>query len=118
VLNIDVAPTLLAAAGLRVPDGVQGEDFSRLYLADKAPAWRDEFFYEHPTITSRDRIPTSHAVVRRDWKYVYWPEFEYEQLFDLEKDPDESRNLASEPAAAVQRIAMRRKLEEWRLRVR
>ena len=58
------------------------------------PAWRDEFFYEHPTITSRDRIPSSQGVIRRDWKYVYCPEFDYEQLFNLKEDGQEFRNLA------------------------
>ena len=78
-LNIDGAPTVIAAAGLSLPDVMQGQSLSPLYLADEPPAWRDEFFYEHPTITSRDRIPASQGVIRRDWKYVYWPEFEYEQ---------------------------------------
>ena len=118
VLNIDVAPTIVAAAGLPVPNVMQGRDVSPLYLADKAPPWRDEFFYEHPTITSRDRIPASQGVVRRDWKYVYWPEFEYEQLFDLTKDGRELRNLASEPTAAARLAAARQKLKEWSTRVR
>lgn len=60
----------------------------------------DEFFYEHPTITSRDRIPSSQGVIRRDWKYVYWPEFAYEQLLNLKQDSEEIRHLANEPAAA------------------
>ena len=65
-LNIDIAPTVISAAGARVPDVIQGLDLSPLYVGDKRAAWRDEFFYEHPTITSRDRIPSSRAVVRRD----------------------------------------------------
>ena len=85
-----------------------------LYSADKAPAWRDEFFYEHPTITSRDRIPASQGVIRRDWKYIYWPEWHYEQLFNLKEDAAEIRNLADDPAHAGQRATMRQKLEEWR----
>jgi arylsulfatase A-like enzyme len=97
---------------------MQGLDLSPLYLAATPPAWRDEFFYEHPTVTSRDRIPSSHAVVRRDWKYVYWPEFEYEQLFDLKTDPEEIRNLADDPAQAAQRAMMRQKLDGWRARAR
>jgi arylsulfatase A-like enzyme len=113
VLNIDVAPTILAAVAQRVPQVMQGQDWSPLYLAKQAPAWRDEFFYEHPTITSRDRIPASRAVVRRDWKYVYWPEFDYEQLFNLSEDANEIRNLASDAAYADRRGGMRRKLEEW-----
>ena len=82
------------------------------------PAWRDEFFYEHPTITSRDRIPSSQGVIRRDWKYVYFPEFDYEQLFNLKEDAEEIRNLAQDPAHAGQRAKMRQKLEEWRERAR
>ena len=120
-LNIDVAPTILAAAGLPVPDVMQGRDLSPLYRADKAPAsttWRDEFFYEHPTITSRDRIPSSQGVIRRDWKYVYFPEFEYEQLFNLKEDGQEFRNLASESKYAGQLAKMRQKLSEWRERAR
>jgi arylsulfatase len=118
VLTIDLAPTLIAAAGLPVPSAIQGEDVSSLYLRDAPPRWRDEFFYEHPTITSRDRIPASQGVIRRDWKYVYWPEFEYEQLFDLKQDPDEIRNVAGQPAHADELARLRRSLEEWRRRAR
>jgi arylsulfatase A-like enzyme len=97
---------------------MQGQDLSPLYLAEKPPAWRDEFFYEHPTITSRDRIPSSRGVIRRDRKYVYWPEFEYEQLFDLKSDPEEMRNLVDNPAHASQLSNMRTRFAEWRQRVR
>jgi arylsulfatase len=118
VLNIDLAPTLVAAAGAPAPDAMQGRDLAPLYTADNAPVWRDEFFYEHPTITSRDRIPASQGVIRRDWKYVHWPEFDYEQLFNLNEDAQEVRNLAREPAHAGQLAKMRQKLEEWRARAR
>jgi len=64
-----------------------------LYLNAVPPAWRDEFYYEHPTITSKDRIPTSQAVIRKDWKYIEWPEFDYQQLFDLRSDPGRSATL-------------------------
>ena len=89
-LNLDVAPTLVSAAGLPVPAVMQGRDLSPLYLRTPAPAWRDEFFYEHPTITSKDRIPSSQGVIRRDWKYIEWPEFDYQQLFDLRADQETS----------------------------
>ena len=69
-------------------------------------------------ITSRDRIPTSHAVVRRDWKYVSWPEFDYEQLFDLGTDPGELANLADRPGHEGTRLDFRRRLEAWQARAR
>jgi arylsulfatase len=118
VLNIDLAPTVLAAVGVAVPATMQGVDVAPLYLAAQPPAWRDEFFYEHPTVTSRARIPSSQAVVRRDLKYVLYPEWEYEQLFDLRSDPTELRNLAGDASARALLETMRTKLADWRLRAR
>jgi arylsulfatase len=117
-LNLDVAPTVVAAAKLPVPAVMQGQDLGPLYLNATPPAWRDEFFYEHPTITSKDRIPSSQAVMRTDWKYVEWPEFDYQQLFDLQEDPGEIRNLAGQPAHAGRQAEMRKQLDVWRQRVR
>ena len=117
-LNIDVAPTLVRAAGAAIPESMQGVDLSGLYLGDRQGRERDEFFYEHPTITSRDRIPSSLALVRRDWKYVVWPEFGYDQLFDLRNDPGELVNLAGDPAQESVRQDFRRRLEAWQARAR
>lgn len=116
-LNIDLAPTIVAAADAPVPARMQGLDLARLYLAEDAGAQRDEFFYEHPTITSKDRIPSSVALVRRDWKYVVWPEFDYDQLFNLRDDPDELVNLAVDPAHESERRDYRRRLEAWQEKV-
>ncbi len=117
-LNLDVAPTIVAAAGLPVPAAMQGRDLGPLYLAARPPEWRDEFFYEHPTVTSRDRIPSSQGVIHRDWKYVEWPEFDFAQLFDLGRDPGEITNLAGQPALAARQAALRQQLETWRQRAR
>jgi len=113
-LNIDVAPTIVRAAGLPLPSVMQGEDVSPLYLESSMPAWREEFFYEHPTVTSKDRIPSSRAVVRRDWKYVEWPEFDYRQLFNLKDDPGELGNLATDSTHAAERSRMQAALTAWR----
>lgn len=117
-LNIDVAPTIVAAAGLPIPKTMQGGDLSALYLHPRPPAWRDEFFYEHPTITDKARIPSSQGVIRRDWKYIEWPEFDYRQLFDMKADPGELRNLAGNPVYASQQARLRRRLDAWRQRAR
>jgi arylsulfatase len=112
-LNIDLAPTIVRAAGLPVPEVMQGEDLAALYLGDEAPDWRDEFLYEHPTITDKNRIPTSLAVVRRDLKYTYWPEWEYEQLFDLRVDPTEKVNRVDDPSYTEELEKMRARLDDW-----
>jgi arylsulfatase A-like enzyme len=94
VLNVDLAPTILNAAEIPPPLSMQGEDLGPLYLGGPTPEWRTDFFYEHPIISNIERIPSSEALVTKDWKYFYWPDFEYEQLFDLRTDPQEEKDLA------------------------
>ena len=96
------------------PPAMQGADLSALYLGARRPAWREEFFYEHPTITSKARIPSSQALIRRDWKYTEWPEHDYRQLFDMKADPGELQNLAGNPAHADEQSKWRHRLEQLR----
>jgi len=112
VLSVDLAPFILQAARINVPTTMQGNDFSPLYLAEQSPNWRTEFFYEHPTISNKNRIPASEALVRKDMKYIWWPEFEYEELFDLKSDPHEQRNLVDHPDYTDTLAELRARLEE------
>lgn len=118
VLNVDTAPTILAAAGVTAPARMQGRDFAPLYLAGRKPTWRQEFFYEHATIRSTDFIPSSEALVRRDFKYIYWPDFKHEELFDLKRDPRETRNLALDPAQAKRLAQLRQRFAELKAQAR
>lgn len=99
-LNVDLAPTILAAAGVDAPVGMQGRDLAPL-LAGQAPDWREDFFYEHPTYRSKDFIPGSEALVTDEWKYVRWPDYDREQLFHLPTDPREENDRIADPAAAA-----------------
>jgi len=111
-LNADLAPTILAAAGVVAPATMQGRDFAPLYLSPAKPAWRTEFFYEHATIRNVDFIPSSEALVRKDVKYLWWPDFKHEELFDLKADPHEERNLAGDPAQRAQLDSLRKRFAE------
>jgi len=93
-LSIDLAPTILGAAGLPTPDVMHGQDFAPLYMGEgDTSAWRKEFFYEHPVHLREDIIPASEALVRKDYKYMLWPNYEVEQLFDLRNDTYELNDL-------------------------
>ena len=111
-LNVDLAPTFLAAAGIAAPARMQGRDLSALYLASNAPAWRTEFFYEHATIKNIHFIPSSEALVRKEVKYLYWPDFQHEELFDLTADRAETHNLAAAPNQAKTLASLRSRFAE------
>lgn len=103
-LNIDLAPTILSAAGVPVPPHMQGRDIAELYLGDTkaaAKSWRKDFFYEWSQGRPEDAeghgdlyfIPAVYALVARDYKYFYWPQTKYEQLYNVAIDPLEENDV-------------------------
>jgi arylsulfatase len=117
-LNVDLAPTILAAAGLKAPPKMQGSDIAPLYLASSRPQWRTEFFYEHAIIKDKSFIPASEALVRKDWKYFFWPDFDTEQLFNLTVDPIEENDLVADPAQRDRLTEMRKRFNELKAAAR
>jgi len=111
-LNADLAPTIVAAAGQAAPARMQGRDLAPLYLAATKPAWRTEFFYEHGIIRTKEFIPASEALVRREWKYVFWPDYNVEQLFHLKSDPLEENDVVGVAAHAAVLAEMRARFKE------
>jgi arylsulfatase A-like enzyme len=116
-LSIDLAPTMLALAGVAIPESMQGRDLTPL-LGDKPVSWREDWYYEHVYKTKPPRRPIveCEGVRTNDWKYIRYPEIEAysEQLFDLKSDPREEHNLAGDPAHAQMLSRLRGRCEEYR----
>jgi N-acetylglucosamine-6-sulfatase len=93
VANLDIAPTLLAAAGLEAPDGLEGADMLPLARAEDVP-WRTELLYEYYWERNFPQTPTVHAIREDRYKYIhYHGVWDIDELYDLQADPLESRNL-------------------------
>lgn len=94
VLNIDLAPTIYAYAGLNVPKEMDGENLQPL-LHDEETPWRNSWYFEHRF--SHPGIPKSEGVVTADWKFFRWYEQSGapEELYNVATDPLEVNNLAS-----------------------
>jgi len=109
VLNVDIAPTLVAAAGMPVPRVMQGYDLSKTYLSKKSNAIRTDFFYEHPFILNERFIQSSQALITTTEKYIIYPHYKYEEYFNLKTDPKEVRNSFAD-------IKNRKKIEKLKKR--
>jgi len=105
VLNIDLAPTLLDIAGVKVPSDMQGRSFRPL-LEGKKVEWRDDFFYEYFAEKAYPQTPTVLAVRTEDGKYVEYPEInDISELYDLRNDP--TRDAQPRPGPETRRQARR-----------
>jgi arylsulfatase A-like enzyme len=116
-LNIDVAPTLLAMAGVPVPAGMQGMDLQPL-LRDPKARGREEAYFEHVFTRPPPQpiTPKSEGVRTGRWKYVRYGDLKppLEQLFDLIADPHEEKNLAQDPGQAGTLAKLRARCDEYR----
>ncbi|MHC4992307.1 MAG: sulfatase family protein [Planctomycetota bacterium] len=113
-LNIDIAPTLLDLAGVAIPPAMQGRSLVPI-LEGEAPAdWRKDFFVEH--LFEHPQIPKHEGVRGERYKYARYFEQDpvHEELYDLQEDPLEARNLAGAPAHARRLQALRRRCDELR----
>ena len=115
---VDVPPTLLDAAGLPVPDDMQGISFLPLARGDSSGRPDDAFIQISESQVGR-------AVRTRRWKYsVYAPDgrpradaaatrYREEFLYDLEADPYELRNLIDCESHRGVAAVMRQRLVRW-----
>lgn len=97
VANIDIAPTMLAAAGLEAPEGMAGADMLPL-IAGKATKWRTDLLYEYYWERNFPQTPTVHALRGDRYKYVHFHGiWDLDELYDLAADPHENDNLLARP---------------------
>lgn len=107
---VDLAPTILEAAGLAVPEGLHGQSLLKPErLAGRAIF--AEAYTDSELARLRPRHPDSqYAVFHGDMKLIY-SAGGAEELYDLARDPSEERNLAGADGAVSQ--ALRARLHQW-----
>jgi arylsulfatase len=105
VNQTDVAPTLAAMAGLRWPGKVDGVDLS------KQRSTRDAVFIQY--YAQKMKVAPIRAVRTSRWK-MSWYRSGSKELYDLQSDPHELRNLSGDPANAATQAELEKRIEAWR----
>ena len=94
--QVDFAPTFLTAAGAAVPGLMQG--------FDQMPVWCGgaESARDHVVVENRHQPTLVHlrTYVDRRYKITVYRNADYGEMFDLEDDPGETRNLWDDPRHA------------------
>lgn len=95
VRNIDIAPTILDAAGIQEPKSYDGQSFWQLGVdGSKTPKRANYFVYEYFWEYSFPMTPTTFAIRTPEYKYIqYYGVWDKEELYDMKNDPQEKHNL-------------------------
>ena len=111
VMSIDLFPTALEFAGLKLPAGhvIDGRSLVPLLRGGAAPT-RDALFWHFPHYGNQGGFPGG-AIRRGDWKLVENYEDGSVELFNLGDDIGEKKNLVAAQPARVK--TMRAKLHAW-----
>jgi arylsulfatase A-like enzyme len=108
VYLLDIFPTVCDLVGTEVPAELDGQSL-RPVLEGKSKGVRDSLFLAYRDVQ---------RAVRDDrWKLIRYPHINKTQLFDLQKDPDEVRNLAAAPEQKERVRQLLGKMAEWQKRL-
>ncbi|MBT3375362.1 MAG: sulfatase-like hydrolase/transferase [Lentisphaerae bacterium] len=105
---LDLAATLCDIAGIPVPDAFQGQSVRPLVRGDDTG--REDIFSAYHG--AQFGLYSQRMVRDQRWKYIWNPTAE-DELYDLQDDPGELRNLAQLPDDVEQLQRLRSRLVEW-----
>jgi len=112
VQNIDFAPTMLDAAGVKAPDWMQGLSLKSILTGKQTELPRKELYYryyEYPI----DHYVIPHLGIReKQYKIIYFFTVNEWEFYDLKADPSEQRNLINNPKYKAEINRMKMKLVE------
>jgi len=87
----DFAPTFMELAGVETPDNLTGNSLVPFLNGEAPDAWPDATYTQFNGV---ELYYTQRSVATRTHKYVY-NGFDFDELYDLEKDPHEMVNVAA-----------------------
>jgi arylsulfatase A-like enzyme len=99
VINCDYGPTFLDYAGIKPPADMHGRSLRPiLENAGKGPAdWRKSAYYHYYEFPRPHRVHPHYALRTDRYKIIHFYTHNDWELFDLEKDPNELKNLNQAP---------------------
>lgn len=114
-LATDLAPTFLDLAGVNPPHPLHGRSLAPLFKGEQAADWRQDWLYEYYEYPGPHNVRKHRGVRTERYKLIHYYESPEEfELYDLQEDPGEIRNLYGEPQYASLTGHLRQRIEDLR----
>ena len=96
-MNIDIDPTILDFAGVKIPASSQGQSLVPVVNGQSVKP-REFILFEH--LWDFVSIPQSECVRSTRYKLIRYPQHPgFEEFYDMKNDPDEVHSLIKDPAS-------------------
>jgi arylsulfatase A-like enzyme len=94
VQNIDYAPTFLEAAGIDIPDDIQGESLLPLLKGKTELEGRNALYYHYFEYPAEHMVKRHNGIRTDRYKLIhYYNDIDVWELYDLQNDPNEMNNI-------------------------
>lgn len=115
VQNLDFAQTFLEAAGVDVPSDMQGESLLRIFKGNKSDWTHDAVYYHYYEYPAEHAVKRHYGIATKEYKLMhFYYDVDQWELYDLEKDVNETNNVYNEPDYQQIVKKMKLKLNETR----
>jgi arylsulfatase A-like enzyme len=114
IINTDYAPTLLEFAGLNIPADMQGQSFkSLLEKPGQTKHWRDVLYYHYYEYPLSHKVAKHFGIRTTRYKLIrFYDPVQSWELYDLEKDKNEMKNVSGDPKYKEVEEKLKRQLKE------
>lgn len=103
-LNVDIAPTLLDYAGVKIPSEMHGRSIKPLLTTGKKTPkeWRKSAYYQYFEYPKWHNVQPHYGVRTDRYKLIhFYYNVDVWELYDLKTDPKEMKNQYGNPAYAA-----------------
>ena len=112
VSNIDFAETFIDIAGEDVPAEMQGSSLLPLLKGETPGDWRQSHYYHYYEHPGEHWVPRHYGITTEKYKLMHlYYDMDYWELFDLQADPEEMKNVYDDPAFSEVREDLHRELD-------
>jgi arylsulfatase A-like enzyme len=112
VSNLDFAETFLDAAGVKIPEEMQGRSLVPVLKGKTPNDWRKAHYYHYYEYPGWHSVKRHYGITTDRYKLIhFYYDIDEWELFDLEKDPNEMRNVYHDPAYAEIRKDLHEQLD-------
>ncbi len=112
VQNLDFAQTFLDIASAVPAEEMQGASIVPLLDGKKPSGWRKSLYYNYYEYPGWHSVLRHEGVVTKRYKLIHFYDVDENELYDLERDPDEMKNVFGSPKYAKTSDELKKELEQ------